>query len=103
MWKIFILMKPMNKWSNLCFAKQFSILFGNRHRPKFCVTHLYTSCGDIDTTTNHPFYVLDKGWVAAGDLVEGDEIYLLDGSTAYITGSDIEKLDELIKVYNFEV
>ena len=64
---------------------------------------MHTSCGDIDTTTNHPFYVIDKGWVAAGDLVEGDEVYLIDGSTAVITSSDIEKLNELIKVYNLEV
>ena len=67
------------------------------------ILHLYTSCGDIDTTTNHPFYVIDRGWVAAGDLVEGDEIYLLDGSTAFVTGAELEKLDEPIKVYNFEV
>ena len=67
------------------------------------ILHLYTSCGDIDTTTNHPFYVIDKGWVAAGDLVEGDEIYLLDGTVAYVTGSEIEKLDEAILVYNLEV
>ena len=67
------------------------------------ILHLHTSCGDIDTTTNHPFYVIDKGWVAAGDLVEGDEVYLIDGTTAIITGSDIEKLDETILVYNLEV
>ncbi len=67
------------------------------------ILHLHTSCGDIDTTTNLPFYVIDKGGAAAGDLVEGDEIYLLDGSTAFITGSDIEKLAEPIKVYNLEV
>ena len=67
------------------------------------ILHLHTSCGDIDTTTNHPFYVIDKGWVAAGDLAIGDEVYLIDGSTAFITGSDIEKLNEPIKVYNLEV
>lgn len=67
------------------------------------ILHLHTSCGDIDTTTNHPFYVIDRGWVAAGDLVESDEVYLIDGSTAIITGSEIEKLDETIKVYNLEV
>ena len=67
------------------------------------ILHLYTSCGDIDTTTNHPFFVIDRGWVAAGDLVEGDEIYLLDGTAAYVTGSEIEKLDEAILVYNLEV
>ena len=67
------------------------------------VLHLYTSAGDIDTTTNHPFYVIGKGWVAAGDLVAGDEIYALDGSTAFVTGSELEKLDETILVYNLEV
>ena len=64
---------------------------------------MYTSCGEIDTTTNHPFYVIDKGWVAAGDLVVGDEVFLIDGSTAFITGAELEKLDESIKVYNLEV
>ena len=64
---------------------------------------MYTSCGDIDTTTNHPFYVIDRGWVAAGDLVEGDEVYLIDGSTAFVTGAELEKLAEPIKVYNLEV
>ena len=67
------------------------------------ILHLHTTCGDIDTTTNHPFYVLDKGWVAAGDLSIGDEVYLIDGSTSVITGSVVEKLDETILVYNLEV
>lgn len=62
------------------------------------ILHLHTSCGDIDTTTNHPFFVIDRGWVAAGDLVEGDEVYLIDGSTAVITGSELEQLSETIKV-----
>ncbi|MGN1137672.1 MAG: polymorphic toxin-type HINT domain-containing protein [Oscillospiraceae bacterium] len=33
------------------------------------ILHLETSDGGtIDTTTNHPFYVEEKGWVAASDL-----------------------------------
>lgn len=67
------------------------------------ILHLHTSGGDIDTTTNHPFYVLGKGWVAAGDLNEGDEVYLIDGSTAFVTRAELEKLEEPIKVYNLEV
>lgn len=46
------------------------------------------------------FYVIDRGWVAAGDLVEGDEVYLIDGSTAYVTGAELEKLAETITDYN---
>ncbi len=49
------------------------------------------------------FYVLGKGWVAAGDLKVGDEVYLIDGSTAFITGTELEKLEEPIRVYNLEV
>lgn len=58
---------------------------------------------DIDTTTNYPFYVLDKSWVAAGDLIIGDKVYQLDGSTAVVTGFELEILSEPIKVYNLEV
>ena len=67
------------------------------------ILHLHTSCGDIDTTSNHPFYVIGKGWVTAGELEDGDEVYRLDGSTAVVTGSELERLTETIKVYNLEV
>ncbi len=67
------------------------------------VLHLETTEGDIDTTTNHPFYVINKGWVAAGDLKSGDEVYNLDGSTAVVIDSELEKLDEPVLVYNLEV
>lgn len=59
--------------------------------------------GDIDTTTNHPFYVIGKWWVTAGELEAGDEVYRLDGSTAVVTDSELERLAEPIKVYNLEV
>ncbi|MBP5433034.1 polymorphic toxin-type HINT domain-containing protein [Ruminococcus sp.] len=67
------------------------------------ILHLHTTAGDVDTTTNHPFYVLGRGWVAAGDLKDGDEVFLIDGSTAYITGAELEQLAEPITVYNLEV
>ena len=64
---------------------------------------LYTDEGNIDTTTNHPFYVIGKGWVAAGDLAESDEVYNLDGTTSTILGFEIVVLDEPVLVYNLEV
>ena len=67
------------------------------------VLHLHTTAGDIDATTNHPFYVIGRGWVAAGDINEGDEVYLIDGSTAVVKGEELEKIEEPIKVYNLEV
>lgn len=67
------------------------------------ILHLYTDEGNIDTTTNHPFYVIGKGWVAAGDLAVGDEVFNLDGTTSIILGSEIEVLNEPLLVYNLEV
>ena len=51
----------------------------------------------------HPLYVLSRGWVAAGDLNVGDEVYLIDGSAAYVTGAELEQLEEPVTVYNLEV
>lgn len=65
--------------------------------------HLYTAGGNINTTTNHPFYVIRKGWVAAGDLAEGDEVYNLGGTISTVLGFEIEVLDEPVLVYNLEV
>ena len=41
------------------------------------ILHLEMTVGNIDTTTNHPFYVIDKGWVAAGDLTMAMRFWLL--------------------------
>jgi hypothetical protein len=47
--------------------------------------------------------VIDKGWIAAGDLVVGDEVHTLDGDAGTVTGFKLEKLDGPMPVYNFEV
>ena len=67
------------------------------------ILHLSTSDGAIKTTSNHPFYVPEKGWIAAGDLTVGDAILQLDGTTAVVLFSEIEYLSENIRVYNLEV
>jgi hypothetical protein len=67
------------------------------------ILHLKTTEGEIDATTSHPFYVIDKGWVAAGDLLVGDAVHTLDGVAGTVTGFKIEKLDKPIPVYNIEV
>ena len=67
------------------------------------ILHLYTDEGDIDTTANHLFYVIGKGWVAAGDLAVGDEVYNLDETASAILGLEIEILDDPVLVYNLEV
>ena len=68
------------------------------------ILHLETSNGEtIDTTTNHPFYVENKGWVAAGDLEVGDILVTAVGDEVEVTDIELEKLAEPITVYNLEV
>ncbi len=65
--------------------------------------HIETSRGAIDATTDHPFYVVSKGWVAAGDLAVGDSIQAISGDAGIVTGLKLEKLNKPISVYNLEV
>ena len=69
------------------------------------ILHVSTSDGEttIDTTTNHPFYVEEKGWVAAGDIEVGDVLYTADGDEVEVTDLELENLAEPISVYNLEV
>ena len=57
----------------------------------------------IDTTENHPFYVEGKGWTAAAELKSGDVLHTKDGETETVSGVEVEKLEEAVKVYNLEV
>ena len=57
----------------------------------------------IDATTSHPFYVIGKGWTAAGDLIIGDAFYALSDDVGVVTDLTLEKLDEPILVYNLDV
>ena len=65
--------------------------------------HIETSRGAIDATTSHPFYVVGKGWVAAGDLAVGDSIQAISGDAGIVTSLELEKLDKPISVYNLDV
>lgn len=55
----------------------------------------------LQTTRNHPFYVVDKGWVRAEVLEPGDRLSRLDGSETVV--EDIGFIDGTFTVYNFVV
>jgi len=68
------------------------------------LTRPSTSDGEtIDTTTNHPFYVDGRDWVAAGDLEVGDTLVTADGDEVEVADIEIEKLAEPILVYNLDI
>ena len=64
--------------------------------------HIFVNGEEIETTPVHPFWLEDQ-WVAAKDLEAGDILTLADGTTAPVTYTYGEQLDEPVIVYNFEV
>jgi len=57
----------------------------------------------IDSTTNHPYFVVGYGYVDAGNLIKGDVVLLANGEEAKVEKVEIEFLTEPVTVYNFEV
>ena len=56
---------------------------------------------EIGTTAEHPFWVKEKGWVFAGKLLSGDEIFTSNGGWLRVNAGTW--LSERQTVYNFEV
>jgi hypothetical protein len=55
----------------------------------------------IRTTDLHPFYVVERGWVACHELNVGDSLLCDDGSYAQV--ERVEQRDEIETVYNIRV
>src|SRR5205823_4857457 len=55
----------------------------------------------IETTLEHPFWVIDRGWVGAGDLRPGDR--LLGHDNRVVTVEEIVDTGKWATVYNFRV
>ena len=65
--------------------------------------HVKVDGETIDTTPEHPFYVPQKGWTAAGQLRAGDKLLLKNGKIVIVEMVQHEMLEKPVKVYNFEV
>jgi hypothetical protein len=57
----------------------------------------------IRTTDEHPFWVVEQGWVEAGNLAPGDGLRLPDGKIAKVVDNRREAHPEVITVFNLTV
>jgi len=57
----------------------------------------------FETTDEHPFYVVEKGWVAAADLEIGDKVPQQNSGFAIVEATYREEKPNGVPVYNFEV
>jgi len=67
------------------------------------LAHVTIGGETIDSTTNHPYFVVGYGYVDAGNLIEGDTVLLANGKEGKVEKVEIEFLTEPVTVYNFEV
>ena len=54
------------------------------------VEHLRLDTGPIETTPDHPFFTVDRGWVVAGSLTTGEHIRTATGAYAVVLGFTVE-------------
>ena len=67
------------------------------------LVHLQIDETKIDTTTNHPFWVVGYGFKEAGELQAGEKVLTATGEIKTITSIVVEELETPVTVYNFEV
>ena len=67
------------------------------------LVHIQANEVDIQTTTEHPFWVHNRGWVPANKLSVGDLLELCDNTGIAIDKIELKTSENLIPVYNFEV
>jgi len=69
------------------------------HKP-YTAAYYFVLNGRLRVTEGHPVY-RSGGWVEAGVLGIGD--MLLDGSGKHLEVASVERIEETVQVYNFQV
>ena len=72
-------------------------------REETTIVAIKLSDSEIVTTTEHPFWVKGKGWVAASKLQKNDNLWTIENEFIPVLSVEIKTLDNPVLVYNFEV
>ena len=67
------------------------------------LVHIKVDGNTITSTSEHPYWVVNKGWTAAKNLRAGNKLLLESGKVAIIEFVQNEIIEKPVKVYNFEV
>ncbi len=67
------------------------------------LVHLTINGEEIVTTVDHPFYVQNRGFINAGNLLVCDTLISVNGEDLVIEKFFIEETEEPVDVYNFQV
>lgn len=65
---------------------------------------VYVNGNVIESTTEHPYYVVDQGWIKAGQVQKNDILVTVDGKELVVEKVEFTRnSDKEYTVYNFEV
>lgn len=66
---------------------------------------VYLQAGEeaISCTPEHPFWVVGRGWVPAGDLRRGDFLCDAESSSIEIVDAETRTLEDPVPVFNLSV
>ncbi len=67
------------------------------------LVHIYVEDEEIVTTSEHPFWEMNREWCSAIEIRAGDILKLANGKTAVVSKVYSEALSSPVIVYNFEV
>jgi len=90
---------PQTPGSGLRACAVVELLSGTADR----LCHLTIAGDTISATSNHPFYVVGRGWVPACALRQGDPLISAEGETVLLQGFRQEQLPEPVPTFNLRV
>ncbi len=67
------------------------------------LVHITIPNETLTCTPEHPFWVIGRGWVAAGRLIRGDALLDIEGQQVLILGVERESLCKPVRIYNITV
>lgn len=67
------------------------------------LVHLTIDGQEIVTTMDHPFYVVEQGFINAGELCLGAAVINSRGDICSVENISLELVEQPVKVYNFQV
>ncbi|MBQ3138778.1 MAG: hypothetical protein IJB68_04605, partial [Ruminococcus sp.] len=67
------------------------------------LVHLTINGEEIVTTIDHPFYVQNRGFINAGNLLVDDTLISVNGNDLLVSSCYIEECEFATTVYNFQV
>lgn len=74
-----------------------------KNKTKKWIHLIFSNQEEIICTEEHPFYIKNKGWIPAKNIIEKDKVLMYNNREVELTSKYVERLSVEEDTYNFEV